>query len=271
MASYGKGYSLGANRRKAMQRKKGRVIRPAVRPRRIVPVMKGTPMSSTRPPRKITPMPGLRPPTPNAARPPVAPKPPAAQPLPFDPVYQAQVANLNRQQALTQGNIQYQTGQVKQEYGFDDPSNPFNRSEMIKRAYQQGQAATTGGMASRGQLYSGALQTELDHGRFGYEQNVDSARRAYAQALQELSQQGAQSKLDYESGLALAGAERIERAPRPEDPGEPAGPAVRAGVKPKAKAQKGRPMKSTRKPRKITPAKGRTVKGRKPRKIRKVF
>lgn len=267
--TYGKGYSLGATQRQSMQRK-GRVIRPSRKPRRIRPVMKGTPMSSTRPPRAITPMPGLKPPV--RATPPAAARPPAAQSLPFDPVYQAQVADLNRQQALAQSNIQYQTGQVKQEYGFDDPSNPFSRAAMLQRAYTQGQQATTGGMASRGQLYSGALQSELDHGRFGHEQNVDTARRAYAQALQALQQQGAQATLDYQSGLTLAGAERIERAPRPEDPGEPlAAPAARGGAKPKPKAQKGRPMKSTRKPRKIAPAKSRTVKGRKPRKIRKVF
>lgn len=250
----GKGYGLGVQRRQSMQRK-GRVIRPTRKPRRIAPVQKGTPMSSTRPARTITPMPGLRPPVRSAAP---APKPPGPQPLPFDPVYQAQVAGLQRNQGLAQADIQYQTGQIKQEYGFDDPSSPFSRANMLQRAYQQGQAATTGGMASRGQLYSGALQSELDHGRFGHEQDVDTARRSYAQALQALSQRGAQATADYQSGLGLAGAERIERAPRAEDPGEPLAPAAAAAkkaTKPKPKAQKGKAMKPIRKPRRIKPIK----------------
>lgn len=227
---------------------KGQTLTPTRKPRKVVRPQKGTPYAGNATPSLI------RPPAPR----PVAPKPPAPrkpQGMPYDPAYQMQMAQLGRQQGLTQSGLQFQTNQTKQEFGFDDPSNPFSRANMLQRAWSQGQAGRLNTAGNN--LYSSSFQRNEDFARFGHEQDVDTSRRDYAKALQSLQQQGAQATLDYQGGAAAAHLDRIERAARAEDPGGPAvappvsrkGPAKVAGKK--VKGKKGTPIKSTRKVRRV--------------------
>lgn len=231
---------------------KGQSYTPTRRPRRVRP-LKGQAYRPNRAPRIIKPM---APPARPAA--PAAPRPPAAQGMPYDPAYQTQMAQLGRQQGLTQAGLQFQSNQIKQEYGFDDPSNPFSAANMLQRAYTQGQAGRLNTAGNN--LYSSSFQRNEDQARFGHEQDVDSTRREYAAKLQALQQQGAQATLDYSGGAAQAYLDKIERAPRAEDPGLPPVPAApararhNAPAKPagrRVKGKKGTPMRSSRKPRRI--------------------
>ncbi len=132
--------------------------------------------------------------------------PGAPQGLPIDPIYDS-----------TKAGIGYERTMMGQEYGYDamgafDPSNPYSKATLLERSFYQGQNATTNSMASQGQLYSGAHQTNLDEGTFKYKRDEDSLKRAAARGYQSLSQ--AEQEAEYKRRLAEAQAagDRVGRA-----------------------------------------------------------
>jgi hypothetical protein len=158
----------------------------------------------------------------NAAKQPKpAPKAPAPkpQPLPFDPNYTSTVANAQRQYGVTTAGLQYQEGRVKQQYGFDDPSDPFNAAAMLERSYKQQQRRQLNTAGDN--LYSSAFQRNQDESRFGYDKNVSDLRQRYADALQGIAQQRAQATADRDSTTSSAYAQYVSNAAanRPADPG----------------------------------------------------
>lgn len=183
--------------------------------------------------------------TPNVVAPPPPPRPvappappPRAQPLPFDPQYEATTGNARRQYDTTNAGLAYQEGRVRQEYGFDDASDPFSRARMLERNFQQ---ATRGRLNTAGNnLYSSSFNRGEAQGRFGYEQDVDTARKSYADALQAITQQRTQATVDRDAATTTAAAERVARAQEArEDPGPPPvpPPPPRAAPRPKPKAR----------------------------------
>jgi hypothetical protein len=125
--------------------------------------------------------------TPMAA-PPITSTPVAAPTQPYtpppDPNLQAKQGLLTRARDDAYGQIQYDEGRVKQEYGFDDVSNPFSRAALLQRSFQERQRGTTNTLAARGQLYSGAIQNQRALDQRGYDQAYDSTKRSYDDALQ---------------------------------------------------------------------------------------
>jgi hypothetical protein len=164
--------------------------------------MKGSPLSP-QPPAPFTPAPAAAP--------------------PFDPAYESGTAAAQAQYGNTLAGIQYQEGRARQQYGFDDPSNPFNLAAMLQRNYQQGQRGTSTSMAARGQLYSGALQRNLDEGTFGYNRSYDALRRQYDDLMQGYQFQRTQADVDREAAVAGYQADRTGRWQEalPPDPGPP--------------------------------------------------
>ena len=180
---------------------------------------------------------GMRPPAPRPAVAPAAapPKPPPGpQPLPFDPVYEGDTSLAQRSYGNTMANLAYQRLRTKQEYGIDDPSDPFSKAAALKRNYEQGQRRTLNTAGNN--LYSSSGQTNLDEGTRGYNQAYSGLRRSYDDALHGLTQQENEAALARDAAIQAALAGRIERAPRPEDAGEPEAPA-KPGAKPKPKAK----------------------------------
>jgi hypothetical protein len=176
-------------------------------------------------------IPGPFPAGPNApqvSKPPSPPRrpPPPRQPAPLPPDPQYTLAQGAAQQQLntTLSGIQYNRTRAQQEYGFDDTSDPYNRAAMLERAYHQSQSGTLNQEAGRGQLYSGALQSNLDEGRYQYERNRSDLRRQYEDLLHGYTQSEAQARAGYRTTLAGAEGDRIDRAlaNQPEDPGKPA-------------------------------------------------
>jgi hypothetical protein len=184
---------------------------------------------------------------------PPAPAAPKPQAQPADPLYDVQVGGAKRRYEQALAELQYQKGRTRQEFGFEDTSNPYNRAAMLERSYKQGQQRTLGSMASAGQLYSGALQSGLEEGTRGFSQNTANLRRAYEDALHGYTRKEAEAKGGYEESLGTAAAEKLQRAveQRPEDYGEPELAPI-SGAPAAAKAPKGSKKKGIYKKRGIT-------------------
>jgi hypothetical protein len=169
-----------------------------------------------------------------------------AQPMPFDAGYESQVANINRDLQNTLGQTTYEEQQAKQEYGIDDPSNPYSRAALLQRSYEQGQTGATNQYAASGQLYSGALQNARTENTFQLGAQQDALQRGYQDLLNQLAQRRTAAQQSAGESTSLALNERIARAleARTEDPGPPpmAAPAARA---PALAAASGVPKKLT--------------------------
>jgi hypothetical protein len=174
-----------------------------------------------RPQPSYAPQPAAPRPAPRPVQRPPAPRQPT--PLPLDPTYTLATAAALRQYQTTQAGLKYQRQRTQQEFGFDDPSDPYNRAAMLERSYHQAQSGSLNQGAARGQLYSGALQSNLDEGRYQYERNRAGLRKQYEDLLHNLTQQEAQAGSSYQQTLAGARGDAIQRAlqNRPEDPGAP--------------------------------------------------
>lgn len=189
--------------------------------------------------------------------PPAPPKPPPGpQPLPFDPVYEGDVSLAQRSYGNAQAGLSYQRLRTQQEYGIDDPSDPFSKAASLKRNYEQGQRRTLNTLGNN--LYSSSGQTNLDEGTRSYNQAYSGMRRAYDDTLFGLTQQENEAALARDAAIQAALAGRIERAPRPEDPGEEEAATAAVPPKPGAKPKPKRKLKPglhTRwsKPLKTTP------------------
>ena len=129
----------------------------------------------------------------------------------------------NRQHGTTMAGLDFQQGQIKKQYGFDDPSDPFNAMAMLTRAFQQGQRRT---LNTSGNVYSSAHLRNTGANRFQYMQSESDLRTKYQEALHALEQQRAQAGIDRDTTIGNARMAALERAPRAEDPGPsvPAGP-----------------------------------------------
>lgn len=152
----------------------------------------------------------------------------------YDSIYDEEQAAFRRRQQRLKGNIAYERGQVQREYGFDDASDPYNRANMLERAYKQRTAAITGGLASRGQLYSGAHLGGQEEARYGHERSVAQTRAEYLDRLRGLTEREAGAQEEY--GTSELGARReamgraIEGARGEEPPLAPAPAAPGGGL-----------------------------------------
>lgn len=159
-------------------------------------------------------------PQPSAA---AAPTPSQPQAPRFDAGYENQVGLANRQYDTTIAGLDYQQGQVRRQYGFDDPSDPLNAAAMLQRAYQQNQRRT---LNSSQNVYSSAHLRNSESNRFQYVKSEDELRKSYMEALHALEQQRAQAGIDRDLTISNAQLDAIARAPRADDPGEPSAPAA---------------------------------------------
>lgn len=171
----------------------------------------------------------------SAAPPPPAaavPATPAYTPTPWDGNYESTVANINRRRSEALAGLNYEETRTKQDYGFDDPSNPFNRLKMLERSYQQSKAGAGNSMAAGGQLYSGAYQQAQDQLAFGETQDRDSLRRSYDDVLAGIQQRRLGVNTDADIDITGADYQRILAALQsvPVDPGPPAAPAAPAAA-----------------------------------------
>ncbi len=140
----------------------------------------------------------------------------------------------SRDQANSESEVGAQEANTRQEYGFDDTSNPFNRAAMLQRSYTENRTRATNSYAGQGQLYSGALQNAQNENRFQYDKSYDATKREYEGVLGGLRSRRAQIVADAEQRRADAESDRVNSAvdnrPTADEAPEAAGPAAGRGI-----------------------------------------
>jgi hypothetical protein len=175
--------------------------------------------------------------------------PPPSQGLPVDPQFDASIGAADRARARALAEITAQRASLGSTYGmgvnaqggvFDDPSNPFSRAAVLKLLYDRRQQGNTNAMAARGQLYSGALQTEQNTAASDNARQRDALIREFLSANGQLTAQELATNDAYTDATTNAGADRIARAVanRPDAASVPQNAPV--SVKPPFKSEPGK-------------------------------
>jgi hypothetical protein len=157
-------------------------------------------------------------------------KPPAAAGgldlgnLPLDPTYDAQVGGLTRTRDTTVGGLKAQRAGTLLDYGYTesgdpanptiafDPSNPNSVAAQMKKRYDQAKTGNTNGMASRGLLYSSALDNAQGATDSGYSTSSDQLQKKLIAFLGQNTRNQGQAQTDYETGAGSAMGDRVSRA-----------------------------------------------------------
>lgn len=117
--------------------------------------------------------------------------------MPLDPSYEADINSANRIREQTLLQLQTQRAALGSTYGFgvgadgsvyDDPSNPYSRAAVMQAAYDRNKAGSATSFAARGQLYSGANQTEQDFITKNNQQDRDALIRQFLSANNNITQ-----------------------------------------------------------------------------------
>jgi hypothetical protein len=115
---------------------------------------------------------------------PTSPAPAAPASLPFVNTTAANNAaaqsNFNIQD-LGPGGFQDQLTQLQ--FGYSDPTNPFNVQTVMKQAYDNRVRGTANSMAARGQLYAGATQNAQNANTRDFQQRSAAALQRFNQAV----------------------------------------------------------------------------------------
>lgn len=118
----------------------------------------------------------------------LSPAAPSPAPLPWDSNYENTIDAINLTKTNSLAGLANEETGVKQQYGFDDLSDPFSRLKQMQLRFSQQKDATTNGMAAAGQLYSGALANQQDADQHNYDVDYDQTRRDYQSALDGIAQ-----------------------------------------------------------------------------------
>lgn len=193
-----------------------------VRPRRRGVVQPNPTMSLGRKAYKPPTKPGLGAP-PAQVAPAPRPAPPAGQHMEPDPAYLSRIDIADRKEARSLGDLDTAERGIRHDFGIDDPTNPFSRAEGLKQAFLARRKAASAGLASQGQLYSGAHERALSRTRNQEEAARAELRRTYEGAIGEVGEQRAGVKFATEEERAQAFEDWLARAPEADyvsDPSE---------------------------------------------------
>lgn len=133
-----------------------------------------------------------------------------AQPL--DSQYESYLTQARYQRGLSDADAAYQTGQVKQEYGVEDQSNPYSRAALLRENYQRSIRGTTNSYAAQGQGSSGAAQRMQGENARNYSIGADRNARDYQNAIHGIQYGQAQTVANYGTGMDDAAYQALLRA-----------------------------------------------------------
>jgi hypothetical protein len=187
---------------------------------------------------------------------PVAAAPKAVVPQSFvpDAAFNTEVDDANAAETAALTRIDDQERTTKNEYGFDDVTNPNSRVAELKRIFLANAGSALVGGASRGQLYSGSTQNMQDFVRHGHEKNTSDLRAAYDRALGNLTEARSTTKNATEEAKRVAYDRWLARRPEVVAPAEDepdAAPTAPAAPGPPQKGSGGVTLPT---PSKTTPA-----------------
>lgn len=180
-------------------------------------------------------------------RPPIAPAAPTSAPggMPWDAHYEDAVGGINANRDTALAGIAHDEMGVKQQYGFDDLSDPFSKIQLLKRTFADSQRGNTNSMAAAGHLYSGALDNAQAETQHGYDASYDATRREYDSLLEGLQTRRTGVQHDATDQTAAADWDRVQSglANRPDPASLPAAKPVSVVGKPAYTSKPGKDSK----------------------------
>jgi hypothetical protein len=123
--------------------------------------------------------------------------------------YNQSVADSAYSRDLQINENKYQRGQLSQEYGIDDASNPFSKMVMLQEAYERNKANTDTGFASQGNYFSGAHDSNQALLTHGLAADKDSLAREYKSAKHGLDYSDQQANASYGTSTNAAALQKL--------------------------------------------------------------
>ena len=165
---------------------------------------------------------------------------PGPTPLPPDPAYQQQVGAIDQSTQTSVAGLTGDRDRTLLDYGYNvqydeagnpitssltfDPTNVFSRAAQLRKRWVEARSGTQNGMASAGQLNSGAYGRAQRQNNYGESQQTDAEIKGLTAFLARNGSQIAQAKIAGETAKGAALGESIARAPSNPlyDPARPA-------------------------------------------------
>ncbi len=132
--------------------------------------------------------------------------------LPFNAAADTTISGLRNTYAQTLSSLAGQESNTRQQYGFDDQTNPYSIAAQLQTDYNQRKAGTLNSYAGSGQLYSGATQNALNADQTAYLQGTDSAARNYDAALAKIQNDRVSASNALTQGTQQADAKALQDA-----------------------------------------------------------
>jgi hypothetical protein len=143
---------------------------------------------------------------------------PVGQHFEPDEAYNRTINRSTRVEGERLSSIAGERQQTEHEFGINDPTNPMSRAQGLKQAYLSRRKAASAGLASQGQLYSGAHERALAKTRADEEQSYNDLRNAYMGAIGGLNEKERETKYASEEERERAFQDWLERAPEADEP-----------------------------------------------------
>lgn len=139
----------------------------------------------------------------------------ASPTLPPDPAFAAAQVSNNRNLQIANADYAYGVGQLRQQYGLEDFSNPFSQAALLRESYLRQQRGTMNQFAASGQGYhgstSGAYQRAQSENTRNYAIADDAMRREYADRMRGMIRGMLGANADYGTNITQADWERLFR------------------------------------------------------------
>lgn len=141
--------------------------------------------------------------------------------LPLDPILEADIGAAHRTHDRTTQELAAERGGLGDTYGFgvtasgsvyDDPTNPYSRAIVMQLLHDRQAAAAGNSMAARGQLYSGAYQTQQDTLASNKSRDRDALIREFLAANGGITRRGIANEDRLSDSETRAKADAITRA-----------------------------------------------------------
>jgi hypothetical protein len=157
--------------------------------------------------------------------------PPSATPgatpgLPVDPIFSNDIGTAQRTHDTSVSGLLTQRANTAAAYGYTptydeqglirslavDPNSPYAKANLLRKSHTENRARTLNSMASRGQLYAGALGVGQGINDENYQQSSDALQKSFIDFIARNQGQINQTNTDYANSLAGADSERVARA-----------------------------------------------------------
>lgn len=133
-------------------------------------------------------------------------------PIPWSAQAETAMGTANRDRDFANTDLSLREQRARQDYGFDDMSNPYSRAAQLQRSYQNAQRGTTNSYAAAGQLYAGSLNNARNIDSYNFNKAWSEEQMAYQRELADIATARAQAEREAQEAIIAANAGALEDA-----------------------------------------------------------